>query len=214
MIRVKICGLTVLEDALWAAQCGADLLGFVFYPPSPRRAAVERVREIIPAVRRAFPAMGTVGVFVDEPVDRVQHVVQTCGLDYAQMHGHEPPAVVAALDAQGIQVIKVLRIDDRAALPMVERYQAAAYLVDASLPGRPGGTGRTLDWSRVAGAGLPEPLLLAGGLTPNNVATAIRVVQPWGVDVAGGVERAPGRKDPDRVARFIAAAKGSTGEPI
>jgi len=208
MTRVKICGLTVLEDALWAAQCGADLLGFVFYPPSPRRAMGERVREIVSAVRRAFPVVGTVGVFVDEPVDRVLHVVQACGLDYVQLHGHEPPAVVAALAAQGIEVIKVLRIKEGASPPPVERYQAAAYLVDASLPGRPGGTGRTLDWPRVAGAGLPEPLLLAGGLTPDNVATAIRIVQPWGVDVAGGVERAPGRKDPERVRRFIAAAKG------
>ncbi len=207
MTRVKICGITTLEDALVAAEAGADLLGFIFYPPSPRYVFPDRMKSIIKSVRDTHAAVQFVGVFVDEAFEAVRMIVSLCNLDYAQLHGAESPAMVEALQDQGIKVIKGFRVRDRRSLAEVERYRATAYLLDSYLPQQRGGTGTTFDWSLAVRAKAFGPILLAGGLTPENVGRAVCAVHPWGVDVASGVEASPGRKDHDRVRRFIAAAK-------
>lgn len=205
MVRVKICGITNLDDALAAAEAGADLLGFVFYPPSPRYATMERADEIIAAVRRLGAAVGTVGVFVDEELGRVWEAIRRCDLDYAQLHGEEPPEYVAAL---GRRAIKALRVRSSADVERLAAYQAAAYLLDAYYPTKPGGTGQAWDWGLAMAAKEYGPVIVAGGLTPDNVAEVVRRVRPYGVDVSSGVESEPGRKDIAKVRRFVAAAKG------
>ena len=208
MIRVKICGITNPEDALAAAGAGADLLGFVFYPPSPRYVEPIRAGEVIDVVRHAFPTVGFVGVFVDETLGSVQQAVSQCGLDYVQLHGSEPPEMIDALMERGTKVIKAFRVRDRASLSGIERYRATVYLLDAFVPEQMGGTGRSFDWTLAAEAKEYGPILLAGGLTPENVHQATCAVRPWGVDVSTGIETTPGHKDHDRLRHFIAAAKG------
>lgn len=208
MIRVKICGITNPEDALAAAGAGADLLGFVFHPPSPRCVEPVRAGEVIDVVRHAFPTVGFVGVFVDETLGNVQQTVSHCGLDYVQLHGSEPPEMIDALMDRGTKVIKAFRVRDRASLSGIERYRATVYLLDAFVPEQMGGTGRSFDWTLAAEAKEYGPILLAGGLTPENVHRAICAVHPWGVDVSTGIETTPGRKDHARLRHFIAAAEG------
>jgi len=211
VVRVKICGITHLEDALAAEEAGADFLGFVFHPPSPRYVSPERAGEIIAALRRSEGGASrdrpirTVGVFVDEELDRVWEALRTCNLDYAQLHGEEPPEYVAAL---GKRAIKALRVRSTADVESLRDYEAAAYLLDAYHPTMPGGTGKTWNWELAMGARQYGRIILAGGLTPGNVAEAVRRVRPYGVDVSSGVESAPGRKDIAKVQRFLAAAKG------
>jgi phosphoribosylanthranilate isomerase len=205
--RVKICGLTNLQDALIAVEAGADLLGFIFYPPSPRAVTLERAGAIAETVRNAGLPVRLVGVFVDESLEDVHQVVSHCGLDYAQLHGAESPHTVAALMDDGIAVIKAFRVRDDISQGEIARYRATAYLLDAYVAGQPGGTGRPFDWQLAVRVASRFPVLLAGGLTPNNVAQAVDTVRPWGVDVASGVEAAPGRKDPDQVRRFVAAVR-------
>ena len=207
MTRIKICGLTNVEDALVAARAGADLLGFIFYPPSPRAVTPEQAGRIVETVRRLPFTVHCVGVFVDEEPGAVQQIVTRCGLDYAQLHGAEPPETADTLMAQEIGIIKAFRIRDGASLAEIARYRATAYLLDAYLPGQPGGTGQTFDWTLAARVKQHGPVILAGGLTPDNVARAVHTVRPWGLDVASGVEAAPGRKDHDKVRRFIRAAR-------
>lgn len=207
MTHIKICGLTTLEDAETAAAAGADLLGFLFYPRSPRALRPEQAAPIVQAVRERFPHVQCVGVFVGEPLQVVCETVRRCNLHAVQLHGDEPPEMVAGLIARGIPVIKAFRVRDRASLAAVASYRPTLVLLDAYVPGRPGGTGQAFPWRWLRQATLPAPLLLAGGLTPENVAEAIRQVRPWGVDVSSGVERAPGRKDPVRVRQFVAAVQ-------
>ncbi|MGD2205487.1 MAG: phosphoribosylanthranilate isomerase [Anaerolineae bacterium] len=207
MTQVKICGLTNLQDALIAVEAGADLLGFIFYPPSPRAVTPARARAIVETVRNAGFPVRLVGVFVDEPPEDVRQTVSRCGLDYAQLHGAESPREVAALMDDGIAVIKAFRVRHDVSPGEIARFRATAYLLDAYVAGRPGGAGRTFDWQLAVQAARLFQVLLAGGLTPDNVAQAVRTVHPWGVDVASGVEAAPGRKDPDQVRRFVAAVK-------
>ena len=208
MTYVKICGITNLEDALRAAALGADLLGFVFHPPSPRCVTPEMAREISAAVRREAPSIRTVGVFVDLPPETVRAIAAQCGLDCVQLHGSEPPAAAAYLTDAGFEVFKAFRVRDGSELNGLDRYRVAAYLLDAYSPAHPGGTGRTFDWDLAARATEHGRIILAGGLTPDNVAAAIRAVRPWGVDVSTGVEAAPGRKDHSKLERFIAAVRG------
>ena len=221
MTRVKICGITSPKDALIAVAAGADLLGFVFYHKSPRYVKPERVRQIIDtihreaihreaihreAVHRAPFTVSFVGLFVDEEPETVRRIAADCALDYVQFHGQEPPTVATSLLDQGFKVIKAFRIRDRTSLAEIERYQATAYLLDAYLPGQPGGTGQRFDWKLAVAAKRYGPIILAGGLTPENVAEAVCTVRPWGVDVASGVEAAAGRKDAGKLRRFLIAA--------
>lgn len=214
MTIVKICGLTNLEDALVAAAAGADLLGFILYPKSPRYVAPEAITEILAGVRAAFPAPPrSVGVFVNAPTTQVLAVLDHTGLDLAQLHGDESAAEVAALAGRGFKAVRPAGFED--ALALAKAYAAIgasagpAMLIDAYDPHAYGGTGQRSDWTAAAAvAQRVSHLLLAGGLTPDNVAAAVQAVRPWGVDVASGVEASPGRKDHAKVRAFIAAARG------
>ena len=201
---MNICGITCLEDALGAVEAGADLLGFVFYPPSPRFVAPEQAREITMALHRSELAIRTVGVFVDEGLDRVREVLQDCCMDYAQLCGEESPDYVAAL---GERAIKALRVRLAADVQRLAHYRAGLYLLDAYHPSKPGGTGLAWDWGLAVAAKQFGPIIVAGGLAPGNVADVVRRVQPYAVDVSSGVESRPGRKDFASMRRFVEAAK-------
>jgi phosphoribosylanthranilate isomerase len=206
---VKICGITRYDDAQAAIQAGADLLGFNFYPKSPRYIDPLSADRLIRAIRERFAPVRTVGVFVNFPLETITKIMDDCGLDLAQLHGDEPPETLTALNRRAF---KALRPKDTADLAQLMRSYPPktglpAYLVDAYRPGEYGGTGQPANWMLVRSLADTLPILLAGGLTPENVAAAIWQVHPWGVDVASGVEAAPGRKDPAKLAAFIKAAK-------
>ncbi|MFN8446257.1 MAG: phosphoribosylanthranilate isomerase [Caldilineaceae bacterium] len=225
MTIVKICGITTLEDAQVAIEAGADLLGFVFYPKSPRYIEVERAREIVKAIRNPQSAIRSssrfVGLFVNESVERIQTILTEAQLDYAQLHGDESPELLKQLGERAFRAIRPVDYEDglaqakqfyrsgtaspSSAQPveacprlLVDAYDAKAY----------GGTGKKADWHAAAEIARHYPnLLLAGGLSVENIAEAIRTVRPWGVDVSSGVEAAPGRKDPQKIQKFIQLAK-------
>lgn len=201
--RVKICGITRAEDALAAARAGADAIGLVFYAKSPRAVSVARAGEIVAALP---PFVAAVGLFVDADADEIRAVINAVPLALLQFHGDEPADACRAFRLPYIKAIR-LRAGDDLAVRARPYGDAAAILADAYLEGIPGGTGRTLDWS-----GLPprlsRPLILAGGLTPDNVAVAVEQVRPWAVDVSGGVEAAPGVKDAAKIAAFIRGVNG------
>ncbi len=211
-VRVKICGITNLDDARLAAAAGADLLGFILYPKSPRYIAPDRVQEITAELSSLAVRPVLVGVFVDEPVDGVRRLLDTCGLDIAQLHGSEPPVEVSLLAPRAYKAIRPQsRGEGEAAVAAYARSVQAEpgmpeFLIEAYDPWRFGGTGEVADWHAAKVIARRYRILLAGGLTPDNVGQAIAEVQPWGVDVSSGVEAAPGRKDPDRVRAFVAAA--------
>jgi phosphoribosylanthranilate isomerase len=210
---VKICGLTDLSDARAALQAGADLLGFVF-APSPRRVEPSRVAAILHALRQEGGAAGwrAVGVFVDEDPRLVSRAALEAGLDLIQLHGAEGPDYCRDLP---LPVIKAVRVRDPGSLAGLESYRGAVahLLLDAWHPAAAGGTGRTFDWGLARAAHFPDiPWLLAGGLTPDNVPQAVAAARPHGVDVSGGVERAPGLKDHQLIRRFILAARGGVPE--
>jgi len=207
MTQVKICGLTNLEDAIAAAAAGADLLGFIFYPPSPRFVAAEEVQEIVSNVRWVFPAVRCVGVFVNQTPISVLQTARQCGLDTVQLHGAEPPEAALNLMEAGLDVFRVVRVRDMSSLESVGQHSATAYLLDTFVPDQLGGTGRSFDWSLASKINGDQPVILAGGLTPENVVEAVQTARPWGVDVSSGVEAEPGRKDHDKLRQFIANAK-------
>jgi phosphoribosylanthranilate isomerase len=199
-VRVKICGLTNLDDVLAALDAGADALGFNFYPPSPRYVAPQRVAEM---VVRVPSHVWTVGVFVDEARERVAQIAAATGLTALQFHGNESPEYCA--DWAGKTVIKAVRIRDRQAAAAARTLAVDFILADAYVEGRFGGTGTQVETQLLADVDASR-LILAGGLTPENVVVAVQTVRPFGVDVASGVESAPGRKDWSLVRRFIANA--------
>jgi len=199
--RVKICGITNLADARHASACGADALGFVFYPGSPRFIEPKLAGRIIAELP---PLVTTVGLFVNESPQRIREVVALCGLDTVQLHGDEGPDQCSYPPCR---VIKALRLHDQTEAGVFAAYRVAALLLDAYVPDRFGGTGHRCDWQRAAVVAAQYRVILAGGLTPENVTEALRMVRPYGVDVSSGVEIQPGKKDPDRVARFIHLAK-------
>jgi len=214
MTVIKICGLTNLEDARWAAQCGADLLGFIFVPSSPRYVTPDKVAEITKSLADEGCPAHFVGVFADEPLGSVRQIAVTCALHLAQLHGHETPAYVHELGLPpnapdwigggGLPVIVARRV--RGAIPWEElsRFHPWAYLLDGYDPQRLGGTGQPWPWELLAeGSRKLDRVILAGGLTPENVGEALRRARPWGVDVSTGVEARPGRKDSAKVERFI-----------
>src|SRR5436190_5638314 len=202
---VKICGITTEKDALLAIALGADALGFVFAPGSPRMVTVDEASDIVKHL--PYDEVLTVGVFRDERPERVAEIVNKVGLKAAQLHGREPPGEVAWVRQRVRRVIQGFAAGDPA-LMMASDGPADVVLVDAPNPG----SGRVFDWVQVDGALDDVRLLLAGGLTPDNVAEAISHVRPWGVDVSTGVETAPGsgRKDPRKLRRFIQAARAAS----
>jgi phosphoribosylanthranilate isomerase len=207
---VKICGLTSLEDAAAAIQAGAGMLGFNFYPASPRYILPELCRAIIETLQARGLHASMVGIFVNAPLEHIQTIMKTCGLHLAQLSGDEPPQVLEELRGCAY---KALRVKDATGLQAArQQYPCSstppAYLVDAYRPGEYGGTGQTADWSLASTLSRSAPILLAGGLTPENVAQAVNQVQPWGVDVASGVESSPGIKDHHKMRRFIQQARG------
>jgi phosphoribosylanthranilate isomerase len=205
-VKVKICGITNLPDGMAAAEAGADALGFVFYDQSPRRISVEAAAVLIPQLP---PFVMKVGVFVNAPEDVVVRAIRECGLNQLQFHGDEPPEYCLQF---GLMSMKAFRIRDATSLQALSRYRTDAWLLDAYAPDKPGGTGATFNWDLALEAqDLGRPIFLAGGLTAENVAEAVRRVRPYGVDVSSGVETAPGNKDHAKVRAFIRAAKAVEG---
>jgi phosphoribosylanthranilate isomerase len=215
-IRVKICGVTRPEWAVAAAEAGADAVGLVF-AESPRRVTVAQAAEIVRALPRG---VAPVGVFVDEEPGAILRLADEVGFGVVQLHGDEPPGVLSALDR--LKVIKAFRVADEGDVLLAREWKqqserlgqpADGYLVDARVAGGPkGGSGQLADWglaARMIFEGF-RPLVLAGGLSPDNVAEAIRAVRPWGVDGSSGLESAPGVKDPDKIRAFVAAVRGCT----
>ena len=204
MIRIKICGITNLEDALLAAELGADALGFIFYPKSPRKVEPEAARSIIAQLP---PFVAAVGVFVDEESATVRGMAAKVGLDWVQLHGQESPDYCRGL---GLKVIKAFRIKDDNSLRELAPYRDAvqALLLDTYKPGQVGGTGEIFDWHLAREAQKYGRIILAGGLTAANVAQAIAIAAPAAVDAASGTEAVPGKKDPEKLRAFLAAVKG------
>lgn len=201
-VRVKICGITNLRDAHRALDLGADALGFVFFPGSPRAVSPEMARRIIETLP---PLVTTVGVFVNETIDDVREVRRMTGIALVQLHGDESPEAANAL---GPSVIKTIRVKGIESFGEIDRYQPRAFLLDAHTDAEYGGTGQRFAWDlakHVEGV----PFFLAGGLTPDNVAEAIAATRPYGVDVSSGVESEPGHKDPVRLKAFIENAKAA-----
>jgi len=205
--RIKICGLTRLEDAELAVSLGADAVGFVFWRPSPRVVDRDRAR----AIARALPPLtARVGVFVNMPADDLARIVEEVGLDAVQLHGDE---AVESYEPLRRPLIKSVALSNDAAVIAARALPATVTpLVDAADAQRRGGTGRTADWGRAAELGRQRPIILAGGLTPENVVEAIRHVRPWAVDVSSGVEASPGVKDADRLRRFFAGVRAAESE--
>lgn len=201
-VRVKICGITRVQDLQDACDAGADAVGFVFYEKSPRRVSVETAAELVRAVP---PFVHSVGLFVNAGPAFVEQVLAAVPLDLLQFHGDETPADCARF---GRPYIKAVRVDAATdLLKYAADFDAArGLLLDAFVPGVPGGTGECFDW-RLIPANLSRPVILSGGLTPDNVAEAVRRVRPWAVDVSSGVETAKGIKDARKIAQFIAKAK-------
>ncbi len=205
-VKVKICGITSVTDGLAATAAGADMIGLMFYERSPRHVAWATAQ----AIARALPAhVLKVGVFVDPPVEVVGRAIAECGVTLLQFHGDEPPDFCTQF---GVMSVKAFRIRDAASLAALPAYRTDAWLLDAFSPAALGGTGEQFNWELAVEAKKPgRPIFLAGGLTPENVAEAVRRVQPFAVDVSSGVESAPGKKDPAKMRAFVTAAKGLAG---
>lgn len=204
-VRIKICGITRGEDARAAAEAGADALGFMFYAGSQRHVTVGQCREMVGSLP---PFISRVGVFVDPLEEEVFEAMEVCGLDTLQFHGGESPDFCQQFPAR---IIKAFRIKDEASLEELPAFPTDAWLLDSYVPGEAGGTGETFNWRlAVAARSHGVPIILAGGLNPDNVARALSEVCPYGIDVSSGVESAPGMKDAGKIARFIRAARGAS----
>ncbi len=203
--KIKICGITNAEDAVLAVEAGADALGFVFYRKSPRYIEPTLARQIIMSLP---PLVIPVGVFVDEDQQVVRNLMDDCGLTVAQLHGNESAIYCKEL---GRTVLKALRVKDRSTFLALAEFRGRAgvrgFILDAFSEQAYGGTGQVIDWQLAAEVAKAANILLAGGLTPDNVEMAIQTVQPYGVDVSSGVERSPGKKDPEKVRGFIQAVR-------
>lgn len=209
MTWIKVCGITNLEDALAAAEAGADALGFVFAPGSPRYVEPWQASAIIARLPRG---VATVGVFVDAPAEEAMATVEECGLGLVQLHGQEPPAFCAVMP---VPVIKAVRVRGPESLEGLAAYRGRvrALLLDAYAPGLAGGTGQGFDHALALEAKRHGDVIVAGGLTPANVAEVVRRVRPFGVDASSRLEAAPGRKNPELVRRFIAEVRRTDGIP-
>ncbi len=197
MIKIKICGITNLDDAMAAAEDGADALGFIFYKKSPRYVDPEKAAEII---HQLPPFITPVAVFVNEREEKIRDIQFTTGIKVLQFHGDERPEFC---DRFATRVIKAFQVKDKDSLKHMAHYHVGALLLDSYREGVRGGTGTTFDWHLAVVAKTLGRVVLAGGLTPENVAEAVKLVQPYGVDVAGGVEREKGLKDHAKLKKFI-----------
>lgn len=202
MVKVKICGITNLDDALQAVDAGADALGFVFYDLSPRCITFEAAERII---GKLPPYVVTSGVFVNNPASFIDSAVERCGINVVQLHGDETPTFCAGIRHT---VVKAFRIRNVASIESIRNYSVAGYLLDAYVPGSYGGTGLTFNWETAKVAKQFGPVILAGGLRPDNARLAVETVEPYALDVSSGVEAAPGKKDHAKVSEFIRLAKG------
>jgi len=201
IVRVKICGMTRLEDALLAIEEGADAVGFIFYRKSPRYISAKTVKSIIAALP---PFIETVGVFVNESADRINRIADSCKLSVVQLHGDETPAFCKKIRRK---VIKAVRVKGKDSFDGLSSYNVSAFLLDTFSNVQQGGTGEIFDWRLVSEGKKYGPVILAGGLDPSNVAHAIQKAKPYGVDVCSGVEKGLGIKDPSLLKGFIKAVK-------
>ncbi len=197
LTKIKICGITNLQDALLAADLGVDALGFIFYHRSPRYVTPEAVRKIVPLLP-AF--LATVGVFVDEDYTRITEIMNYCRLNLVQLHGQETPEFCGQFPGRAI---KTIHMRDVSSLVDIDKYPVRALLLDTFNKDMPGGTGQTFNWELAVEAKRYGPVILSGGLNPDNVAQAIKAVNPYAVDVSSGVEAEPGIKDPQKLREFV-----------
>ena len=200
-VKVKVCGMTSLKDALVAVEGGADAVGFIFYKKSPRSVTMKTVREI---VLELPPFVDTVGVFVDETAEQINKISDYCNLDIIQLHGDESPTFCKKIRRK---VIKAFRIKDMQSVKKLSSFQVSGFLLDTFSDNLHGGTGKVFDWNLALPAKKFGPVIMAGGLTPNNVQQAVRQIRPYGVDVCSGVESEPGIKDHKKVRAFLNNAK-------
>ena len=201
-VRIKICGITNPEDGLAAVDAGADALGFMLYEASPRHVSPEVAANM---VRQLPPFTAKVGVFVNPTEETVRKMISECGLDTLQFHGDETPEFCRRFSP--LKVYKAFRIQGLESLQSLPLYQTDAWLLDSFVMGKPGGSGATFNWDlAVEAKKLGHPIILAGGLTPQNVADAVRKVRPYAVDVSSGVEMVPGKKDHAKMHAFVQAA--------
>jgi phosphoribosylanthranilate isomerase len=205
-VHVKICGITRLEDAELAASLGAWAIGMIFHEPSPRAVDLDVAQQIGADFKRELEVTG---VFVNRELHEVAELADVCSLSIIQLHGDEGPVYADELRRRtGLKIMKAGRVQDAASLQALDAFRYVDYhLVDAHHPELFGGTGETFDWQLLHGRRSTVPLILSGGLTPDNVAPAVRATHPWGVDSASGTEASPGVKDPARVTAFIRAAE-------
>lgn len=201
LTRIKICGITNIDDALVAVEAGADALGFVFVPGTPRYIGAKDAAMIISQLP---PFIATVGLFVNADQKSIEAIADQCQLDVIQLHGEESPEFCRALNRKQI---KAVRVKDESSLSRLPDYRVSAYLLDSYVKGKMGGTGRVFNWRLAVKAKQYGRIILAGGLHPDNVASAVQQVCPYGVDVSSGVEAKPGRKDPAKVRAFIRAVR-------
>jgi phosphoribosylanthranilate isomerase len=205
MTRVKVCGITNLDDAQRAVDLGAWAIGLIFHEPSPRACALPEAEEIGRRLKRATPEV--TGVFVNRPLDEVAAIADACSLSMLQVHGDEGPAYCdEAARRTGCRVMKAAQVHDRSSLTALRTYHVDYHLLDAHHPELRGGTGATFDWGLVPRRP-PVPIVLSGGLTPDNVGEAVTVVAPFAVDTASGTEAEPGRKDPAKLEAFFRAVR-------
>lgn len=206
---VKICGITTLEDGLMAVDAGADMLGFNFYPPSPRYIQPEKAGEIIHNLRSKHYTTEMVGVFVNHPIENIREVIDLWGIDSIQLSGDESPEDVSRLNGQAFKAIRPMDLDsaERSATLYARLDNKPTLLLDASVPGMYGGTGHRVNLQLAKVLTANYSILLAGGLNCENLAQVLEQVTPWGVDVASGVESEPGRKDKEKVREFVRIAK-------
>jgi phosphoribosylanthranilate isomerase len=215
-MKVKICGIRTFQDAMMVIESGVDIIGFNFYPQSPRYISpgdcMRLVVKLETALREEIARVTIMGVFVNSEQNNIHAIFRDCHLDMIQLSGDEPPEVLEMLGERSFKVLRPTSLeqfaDEVARYP--QRTMAPAWMIDTYKAGQYGGTGQKADWQLMRQIAQQAPILLAGGLTPENVAEAIQLISPWGVDVASGVESAPGVKDPVKVKDFIQAVRACT----
>jgi len=209
--RIKHCGITSLEDAHLAAEAGAWALGMIFWEGSPRRCELAEAQRIGAALRRT---VALTGVFVNAPLEQIGETVLAAGLSFVQLHGDEGPAFCNEVARRtGAKTIKASRVRSKATLQAAAAFHTDFHLLDAHVAGLPGGTGQTVDWELVRRHNFASPIILSGGLSPDNVEAAIAATGPFAVDSASGTERSPGVKDPEKLLAFARAVRRADGIP-